>query len=282
MKISFAMQSMLVSAIMTTGEQTTPSGQRATTSLWKSVDQLLRGAFTVGEEPVRLSLRRLAWMCALLGGSYGLFMGTYALARGGEGAWAQILTSALKVPMLFVLTLAVTFPSLYVFSALGRSKLGFSSSLHLLLLAIALNLAVLASLGPVTAFFSLSTDSYSFMIVLNVVFFTASGLIGLAMLRRSVEALFSSEGTGAPTRQDVAEGDAPDGEKPADQIPDTGRRTRRLFYSWCLIYGVVGAQMSWLLRPFIGAPNQPFELFRARDSNFFEAFLGTLGELLGL
>ena len=38
-----------------------------------------------------------------------------------------------------------------------------------------------------------------------------------------------------------------------------------------LVFGLVGAQMSWVLRPFIGAPGMPFEWLRPRESNFFEA-----------
>jgi hypothetical protein len=37
------------------------------------------------------------------------------------------------------------------------------------------------------------------------------------------------------------------------------------------MYAVVGAQMGWILRPFIGSPDLPFELFRERQSNFFQA-----------
>jgi hypothetical protein len=48
---------------------------------------------------------------------------------------------------------------------------------------------------------------------------------------------------------------------------------------WTLIYGVVGAQMGWILRPFVGTPNLPFTLFRQRESNFFQAFFGALGDL---
>jgi hypothetical protein len=39
--------------------------------------------------------------------------------------------------------------------------------------------------------------------------------------------------------------------------------------------------MGWVLRPFIGDPNTPFTLFRERQSNFFEAVLRSLGDLLG-
>ena len=46
-----------------------------------------------------------------------------------------------------------------------------------------------------------------------------------------------------------------------------------------VVFGLVGAQMGWVLRPFIGNPNIPFTWFRGRQSNFFEAVLHTLGNL---
>ena len=61
-----------------------------------------------------------------------------------------------------------------------------------------------------------------------------------------------------------------------DAEPGDPRIVRQIFGTWILIYGVVGAQMGWILRPFIGTPGQPFEMFRERESNFFAAFLDVL------
>jgi hypothetical protein len=60
---------------------------------------------------------------------------------------------------------------------------------------------------------------------------------------------------------------------------DESARARFVFRIWILIYGVVGAQMGWILRPFLGAPGAPFQLFRERDSNFFQAVFRTLRRL---
>jgi hypothetical protein len=54
-----------------------------------------------------------------------------------------------------------------------------------------------------------------------------------------------------------------------------------VFGCWLVLFGLVGAQMGWVLRPFIGAPSLPFEWLRARESNFFEAVLRSLGALFG-
>jgi hypothetical protein len=37
--------------------------------------------------------------------------------------------------------------------------------------------------------------------------------------------------------------------------------------------------MAWVLRPFVGNPNQPFTWFRPRRGNFFEAVVTALQSL---
>ena len=53
-----------------------------------------------------------------------------------------------------------------------------------------------------------------------------------------------------------------------------------MFQVWVVIYGMVGAQMGWILRPFIGSPDMEFTFFRERESNFFQALLRSLSNLL--
>jgi len=216
-------------------------------TLFRTVDDLLRGTHTRPEKlqkgEIDLDTGRLLAAVSILGMAYGAFMGLYAVLRGGEGAIRQIGAATLKVPLLFVLTLIVTFPSLYVFSALAQSRLTFQMTLRLLLAAIAVNMALLASFGPVTGFFTLSTESYPFMIVLNVAFFTVAGLVGLTFLRKTLAGVFEGGASGG----------------------------QNVFRVWLVIYAVVGAQMGWILRPFIGDPHRPFELFRERQGNFFVA-----------
>lgn len=112
-------------------------------------------------------------------------------ARWGAAYGVQHVGAVMvKVPMLFLLTLVVTVPSLHVFAALARSRLVFGQTVRLLLAATALALVVLASFAPVTAFFTFSTKSHPFMQLLNATLFTASGLIGLRFVwKRLGEAL---------------------------------------------------------------------------------------------
>lgn len=242
------------------------------------IDTLLRGGFT-GRDQLRqgrvdVAVRELAVAALPLGVAYGVFMGLYAVMRGGDASGLQLLATAVKVPMLFLLTLIVTLPSLYVLSALARSRLSFTHTVRLLLAAVTVNMALLASFGPVTAFFTLSTESYPFMILLNVLFFTISGLVGLAFLRKSLQIVFEDD---APAVLAPSAG-AP--QPPTHRVDPDAAPAARVFKAWTLIYAVVGAQMGWILRPFIGAPSEPFQWFRRRQSNFFVVVWEALLQLL--
>jgi hypothetical protein len=50
-----------------------------------------------------------------------------------------------------------------------------------------------------------------------------------------------------------------------------GKQVRVVFRCWVIVFALVGAQMSWVLRPFIGDPNKEFTWFRPRESHFFQA-----------
>jgi hypothetical protein len=55
-----------------------------------------------------------------------------------------------------------------------------------------------------------------------------------------------------------------------------------IFLLWVLLYGFVGSQMAWTLRPFMGHPTNPFILFDQLGGNFYTDIIQTLGTLLGL
>jgi len=239
--------------------------------LLRHVDQLLRGHFTRREDllagRIGLPSDRLMVAALLLGAVYGAFMGLFAVLRPEHPSVPQLLATIVKVPLLFVATLVVTFPSLYVFSALANSALRGADTLRLLVAAITVNLALLASLGPVTGFFTLSTSSYPFLVVLNALFFAISGFVGLAFLKKALGNLFAN----APTPPFTApEPDAPPSSAELSRHRVAVESGKRIFTIWTVTYALVGAQMAWVLRPFIGTPTQAFTVFRPRDANFFE------------
>jgi hypothetical protein len=258
--------------------------------LLSDTDRLLRGLLTRREDliegRVTADPRVLIAIGVVLGAVYGVSMGVYGWMRPEHATWKQALANAVKVPSLFLLTLVVAFPSLYAFSALANSKLRFGDTLRLLLAAVAVSLALLASLSPVTAFFTVSTTSYSFMVLLNVVFFALCGAVGLVFLRRALDAIFIGKLAPPPL---LAAGEGGESTRPEREAQNRQRwsewkrevaRPRRIFACWFLIYALVGAQMGWVLRPFIGTPELEFTLLRPRQGNFFVALFTALWQFL--
>lgn len=265
------------------------------------LDDLLRGNATrldvLRRGEVAVHSGDLLLLNVLLGMAAGFCVGWFALVnRQAEGLW-QVLASTLKVPALFLLTFAVTLPSLYVFNALIGSRLSAAGVTRLLLASLAIVNAVLASFGPILAFFSLTTESYGFMVLFNVFLFGLAGLIGLLFLLRTLQRLTwvldqevaaataspstaISVSTDTPAISEAAPAAQPGVLDPVLDEP-VGPRVRLLFQVWVSIFAVVGMQMAWVLRPFIGNPDLPFTWFRPRESSFFQSVLQTLGHLLG-
>jgi hypothetical protein len=243
----------------------------------------------------------LSALIILLGMFYGACMGSFAVFNQSGGEWRQMLATTVKVPLLFFLTLAITFPSLYVFNALVGSRLSLLSVLRLLIAALGVMLAVLASMGTIVLFFGLSTTSYPFMLLLNVVVYTVSGVLGLRFLLHTLhrltvvmeepETLASMPPVPAPSDQEAVKFDPappPPATPPVVRDPGAldslegrvvGGNVRTVFNIWVIVFGLVGAQMGWVLRPFVGHPNLDFEWFRSRSSNFFQGVWRALAEL---
>lgn len=264
------------------------------------LDRILRGDATrlsaLRDGTIEISARRLIGVLIVLAMIYGACMGSFSLLKSeGQTYYMQIVATTLKVPALFFLTLAITCPSLYVFNALVGSRLDVASLMRLLVAALAVNLAVLASLGPIVAFFSVSTTSYPFMVLLNVLVFAVSGLLGLIFLLQTLNRITVAgrQPPPTPTAPEPAgdlENDLPDEPVTADVVPEPGaldrieghvlgRHVKTVFNIWVLVFALVGAQMGWILRPFIGDPGLPFEWIRARQSNFFEAVIRSFMQL---
>jgi hypothetical protein len=296
------------------GEPTPEPSPRRVGGLWhavKHLDRILRGEATSLPE-LRLGkfdipIFGLAVVIDVLGLIYGGCMGLFALTTGGSGSLMQIPASMLKVPALFLLTLVVTLPSLYVFNALVGSRLTLLAVVRLLVASLAVMAAVLASLGPIVAFFSICTGSYSFIVLLHVAVFSISGLLGLAFLLQTLHRMTLAaepeiallppaeyehpvilEPSVFPPVSPVGSGDSQP--SPPDPTPGAlsrlrghvlGAHVKTVFRIWLIVFGLVGAQMGWVLRPFIGKPGVPFAWLRPMESNFFEAIFRHVMHLIG-
>lgn len=247
---------------------------------FRRLDRLLRGEVTnvkaLERGDIDVPVPSMSALIALLGVTYGLCMGTFALMRTAGPEYAQVGASMTKVPLLFLLTLIITFPSLYVFNALVGSRLRFLSVMRLLIAATSVTLAVLSSFGPIVAFFSVSTTSYPFMVLLNVAMFAIAGLLGMGFLLQTLHRMSQLDDTlrRRPVEPIFEDATAPAKELSPLEMPSgqfLGGHVKTVFRCWIIVFGLVGARMGWVLRPFIGNPDEPFTWFRPRHSNFFEA-----------
>lgn len=60
------------------------------------------------------------------------------------------------------------------------------------------------------------------------------------------------------------------GERPASMT---------LLNVWILLFGFVGTQLAWTLRPFVGSPDEPFQIFRKIEGNFYVDIVRAIGDL---
>jgi hypothetical protein len=308
---------------------------------------------------------------------YGAVLGAF----NTHNALLQALVSAVKLPLLFLVTLAICLPTLYLFNLVFGARLQVKQALALVLVAITVIAMLALAFAPISLFFLITANQYSFFKLLNVAILALSAMVGLRFLTAGMNALnkhnevrsaaaesaaraaaaaaapaetpdgamAASSGTPeAPTP--AADGDAAPAAVPATapakpdpavvpepaKVPVTvgapaapghavvparvggngtlvaypsmqgaGQRpgqssalpvphrvgtpvqavqperqaSMTLLYVWILLFGFVGTQLAWTLRPFFGSPGEKFQIFRSIDGNFYVDIVRTLGQL---
>lgn len=184
------------------------------------------------------------------------FFALYGAVMGSSHSLWQALSSAVKLPILFLATLIVCAPTLYFFNLVFGSNQSLSQNVALMLSALTVTAVLLLAFAPVVLFFLLTTGHYQFFKLLNVGVFTIAGIVGVIFLSQGMRIVSYAGKEGARARRNVVR-------------------------FWILLYAFVGSQMAWTLRPFIGAPGLPFELFRQLGGNFYANVFASIGEILG-
>jgi hypothetical protein len=92
---------------------------------------------------------------------------------------------------------------------------------------------ILAAFAPFTALWYLSSADYTAAVTFNGLMFLAASASAQILLRRFYGPLIRRN-----------------------------RRHRVLLAGWLVVYAFVAIQMAWVLRPFIGDPEQPPQFFR--------------------
>jgi hypothetical protein len=241
-------------------------------------------------------------------------LAAYGAVLGASNGWLQALVSTVKLPLLFLATLAICLPTLYLFNLVFGARLSVLQACALIMVAITVTAVLTFAFAPISLFFLITARSYAFFKLLNVAILALTALVGLRFLTSGMRALnrhtvvestlsnqvvvpavmaerelvSATVGSAATRRTEPPTNGATPaaqqnqnpnqlpvaapGERPASMI---------LLYIWIVLFGFVGTQLAWTLRPFFGNPGKPFELFRDIDGTFYGDILGTLGSLLG-
>jgi hypothetical protein len=182
-----------------------------------------------------------AFLVTLLGSTfYGLVVGICI------GGW-QILFDPIKLPWVLILTLLLCLPSLYVFTCYRGSRLDLLQTCALAFNSTAVVSTILIGFAPIVWFFMFTAPgSHHFAVLINVAVFAVAGIFGVQFQLRGTRALH--------------------------RVPGEQRDVQTV-----VRYGLVGAQMAWLLRPYF----TPTDVFiRPRAGNFFVALLTTIAEAI--
>ena len=204
-------------------------------ALITDTDALLRSR---GASP--LTGRRCAAIVLALSPVYGLAMGSFS--ADSPERLALPLLSALKLPILILASAAICLPAFYVINAAAGLREDFRAALRAISAGQAAVAASLAAFAPLVLVLYSALESHRLALLWNMAAFTVAACIGqLVMLRRYRPLIRKSP------------------------------RHRLMLACWLVLYAFVGIQMGWSLRPFVGTPGSPVQLFR--EGAFTNAYI---------
>ena len=171
-------------------------------------------------------------------GLYGAVMASFG-GLAGDRAW-MVAYGAVKVPMLFGVTMLLAVPSFYMLHVLAGVADDFVRVWRGLVdyqVAVGLQLA---SLVPTTVLVNLTTLDYRVAQVWSTLLFA-----GVAWnARKSLTTFYAPLIARNPVH-------------------------RRLLVAWFALYAFIGVQMGWDLRPFVGNPELEVQFFRDEIGNAY-------------
>jgi hypothetical protein len=203
-----------------------------TRGFFSGADAVVRGDPAEGGGVKPVSWVRSVGYIVAFGCVYGAVMGTFGGVTG-ERLW-MVLFSALKVPLLLVITFLVCIPSFFVLNTLFGVREDFAEAFNGLVATQAALTVLLVSLAPYTLLWYASFADYNAALFFNAFIFGSASVAAQWLLRRYYRSLIARNA-----------------------------RHRALMRIWIVLFAFVGIQTAWILRPFVGAPHLPPQFFRA-------------------
>lgn len=185
----------------------------------------------------------------------------YGAAMGWWRSPEQALFVAIKFPLIILLTTLGNALLNAMLAPLLGLNLTLRQSLAAVLMSFTISAAILGAFSPLVAFIvwnapPLTTDAahspaYGFIKLTHVLVIAFAGIAGNVRLLRLLTSL--------------AGGDH--------------KIAGRVLFGWLAVNLFLGSQLSWILRPFIGAPSLPVQFLRtdiALQGNFYENIFHTV------
>jgi hypothetical protein len=183
-----------------------------------------------------------------------VFTFIYGVVMGSYNGFVQGMVTGIKLPCLIILSLLVCFPALFVIQYLIGSTMTIYQMANIILSGFFVFSTMALSFAPIVVFFMITSNNYAFIKLLHVAIFIFSGIFAVKTIISGLT--FSCE------KKNI--------------YPKLGMQ---IFKIWVIILAFVSSQLAWSLRPFVGSRELPFELFRARESNFYVAVIQSAGSL---
>jgi hypothetical protein len=182
----------------------------------------------------------------------------YGAVLAGWRSPALSLYVAIKFPILLVGTTGVVAMLNWMLASAFGSGLTFPQVTAITYGAMTVSSWIFLGSAPVTFFFTTYASSatgthaeiqrtHNYLLLMHILLIAMAGIAGNSALRKGLRRL-------------VAPGCA----------------LRRLYWSWLGAFALVGCQLSWILRPFVGSPFYPVVFMRpdCLERNFYEFIFG--------
>lgn len=226
--------------LLTTSPHTTthrPSPPRHTLELLLHDRTTLLERITQGDDLIdiaRTMMLTLAVSSAVLGAALGGF-------RGG----VQIVYAAIKLPLVMLLTAAISLPAFHALNVVLHRRTDLRYEAVVLISGMALGMLGAAALSPLLVLGMMHGIAYHPMILLTVFVCGIGGAVTLLFMIRGLKRY------------------------------DTRRIMPVVFFS-LVVFSLVGTQLSWTLRPFLVRPRTPEPpIVRSLEGSFAEAVITT-------
>jgi hypothetical protein len=226
--------------------------------------------------------------------SSAISLAVYGVVLGASNSFWQALSSLIKLPLLFLATLAICLPTLYLFNLVFGARLSMAQAVALIMVSITVTSVLTLAFAPISLFFLVTAQNYAFFKLLNVSILVLTAIVGLRFLTVGMRALNEYNEQHRPVALALPateEPPVPQGNGAVatlvktEAVPVPVRAPQptsmALLYIWILLFGFVGTQLAWTLRPFFGDPGQPFSLFRHISGTFYSDILHTISRLAG-